>query len=589
MAKHITLEGLQAVLQLIKQDVKTVDDKIEAIQIPSIEGLATEAFVNEKVAAILGADDLAENLDSLKEVIDLLKQDGANIVALQTAIDKKVDKEDGKALISLVEIERLAGVHNYDDSALAQRVTNLEAIDHSQYLTEHQDISGKVDKEEGKVLIAQTELDRLAAVNNYDDTDVKGRLATLEAIKHDEFLKADDIANKVDKVDGKSLVDDAEIARLAQVKNYDDTALVGRVAALEAIDHNAFLKEVASEFITESELAAEGFLKAKDIEGKVDKEEGKSLIADTEIARLAAVNNYDDAEVRGLIAGKADASHEHEPAEIKFADGQSLQDKVDNGTFKGDKGDQGEKGDAFTYADFTPEQLAALKGEKGDKGDAGEQGPQGIQGEQGPQGVAGPAGADGVGVETVKIEYVEGVPHVKVTYDDVDVTVHDAGPLDLNQITEYVELKKLVAKIQSQLNSTCPFGDCVWIDAEYKQTEGGDTIASPMMQKELNEEPENLGNRIDAGAYELYCVASSTVKDYDRYYDTMIPMENMGPGENGPVVQEFGSELPKVFGGVLAPWILESTRWGFTGDLNAEIQLSNSTDTPCVFVVVRRF
>ena len=57
---------------------------------------------------------------------------------------------------------------------------------------------------------------------------------------------------------------------------------------------------------------------------------------------------------------------------------------------KGDKGDQGlqgpkgDKGDAFTYEDFTPEQLAALKGEKGDKGDQGLQGPQGPQGEPGP-------------------------------------------------------------------------------------------------------------------------------------------------------------------------------------------------------------
>ena len=53
---------------------------------------------------------------------------------------------------------------------------------------------------------------------------------------------------------------------------------------------------------------------------------------------------------------------------------------------KGDKGDQGEKGDkgdAFTYADFTPDQLAALKGPKGDKGD---QGPQGEQGPIGPVG-----------------------------------------------------------------------------------------------------------------------------------------------------------------------------------------------------------
>ena len=44
---------------------------------------------------------------------------------------------------------------------------------------------------------------------------------------------------------------------------------------------------------------------------------------------------------------------------------------------KGDKGDAGEKGAAFTYADFTAEQLAALKGEKGDKGDKGEKGDAG--------------------------------------------------------------------------------------------------------------------------------------------------------------------------------------------------------------------
>lgn len=65
---------------------------------------------------------------------------------------------------------------------------------------------------------------------------------------------------------------------------------------------------------------------------------------------------------------------------------------------KGEKGDTGSKGDAFTYADFTQEQLASLKGPKGDKGDtgakgaAGAQGPQGPQGPQGVQGLQGPAG-----------------------------------------------------------------------------------------------------------------------------------------------------------------------------------------------------
>ena len=52
----------------------------------------------------------------------------------------------------------------------------------------------------------------------------------------------------------------------------------------------------------------------------------------------------------------------------------------------GPQGAKGEKGDAFTYADFTQEQLAALKGPKGDtgaKGDTGERGPQGLQGATG--------------------------------------------------------------------------------------------------------------------------------------------------------------------------------------------------------------
>ena len=63
---------------------------------------------------------------------------------------------------------------------------------------------------------------------------------------------------------------------------------------------------------------------------------------------------------------------------------------------QGEKGDKGDKGDAFTYSDFTAEQLAGLKGEKGDKGDTGAQGPQGEQGIQGPKGDTGEQGPQGI-------------------------------------------------------------------------------------------------------------------------------------------------------------------------------------------------
>lgn len=62
---------------------------------------------------------------------------------------------------------------------------------------------------------------------------------------------------------------------------------------------------------------------------------------------------------------------------------------------KGDPGPKGDKGDPFTYADFTPDQLAALKGPKGDQGIQGIQGPIGPKGEKGEQGPIGPQGPKG--------------------------------------------------------------------------------------------------------------------------------------------------------------------------------------------------
>ena len=71
---------------------------------------------------------------------------------------------------------------------------------------------------------------------------------------------------------------------------------------------------------------------------------------------------------------------------------------------KGETGDKGDKGDAFTYSDFTKEQLEGLrgpqgiqgpKGEKGDTGDTGPQGEKGDKGEKGATGATGPQGPAG--------------------------------------------------------------------------------------------------------------------------------------------------------------------------------------------------
>ena len=52
----------------------------------------------------------------------------------------------------------------------------------------------------------------------------------------------------------------------------------------------------------------------KALENKVDKEEGKSLVPDEEIAKLATLENYDDTEIRLALTDKAPASHNHDEA-----------------------------------------------------------------------------------------------------------------------------------------------------------------------------------------------------------------------------------------------------------------------------------
>jgi len=83
---------------------------------------------------------------------------------------------------------------------------------------------------------------------------------------------------------------------------------------------------------------------------------------------------------------------------------------------------KGDTGDAFTYEDFTPEQLAGLKGEKGDKGDTGEQGIQGEKGDQGIQGIQGIQGEKGdQGIQG--IQGIQGVPGEKGDKGDDGLTV----------------------------------------------------------------------------------------------------------------------------------------------------------------------
>ena len=209
MAKLVDVNGLKAVVQKINADTKDIrtllagkadgvhehtaanvkfeDGKnlVEKLAEIQARGYATEEYVQQQLNALI--DGAPEALNTLKELAAALGDDANFASTMVQELAKKVDKVEGQRLITDEEAAKLAGLQNYDDAALAGRVAALEGIKHDDF-AKAADLAGKVDKEEGKVLIAQTELNRLAGLHNYDDADLVRRIGVLEGIDHSQFL-----------------------------------------------------------------------------------------------------------------------------------------------------------------------------------------------------------------------------------------------------------------------------------------------------------------------------------------------------------------------------------------------------------------
>ena len=110
-----------------------------------------------------------------ENVIESIKVNG---VAQTIAEDKSVD-----ITVPTVDVDK-----NYVDTELDKKANTSdipsldgyvtdEELNAKGYLTSHQDISGKVDKVKGKSLIADTEIERLKSVKNYNDAEIKTELA----------------------------------------------------------------------------------------------------------------------------------------------------------------------------------------------------------------------------------------------------------------------------------------------------------------------------------------------------------------------------------------------------------------------------
>lgn len=156
-------------------------------------------------------------------------------------------------------------------------------------------------------------------LESYDDTEIKQDIAELQITKADK----DEIPTKLSELENDtefiSNIPDEYVTNdeleakgyLTEHQSLEDYALKSEIPSIEGLATETYVKnEIANAQLggEGGEIDLSGYATKDDLNSKVDKETGKSLIADSEITRLAGVTNYDDTEIKNSLNDKANKS-----------------------------------------------------------------------------------------------------------------------------------------------------------------------------------------------------------------------------------------------------------------------------------------
>lgn len=195
----------------------------------------TKEEIDEKLDAIVAGGEIDLSSYYKKSEVDNLlnnKADNSELTAKQDTLISGVNVKtiNNQSILGSGNIEIQASTGSTD---LSDYYTKEETD--STFATTTQ-LENKVDKEEGKSLISDEEIDRLATLNNYDDTAINEQIATLNSSKLDVTAYTQDKETFALKT---------ELADYLTVANAAET--------YQPIGD--YLTSIPDEYITESELS----------------------------------------------------------------------------------------------------------------------------------------------------------------------------------------------------------------------------------------------------------------------------------------------------------------------------------------------
>ena len=288
----------------------------DTTKIPDVTGLATKTELTDGLA--IKAD--ISSLNGLATKKELENKANSTDVYTKTEIDNKN---------YLTAIPDTYASKDYVSGEIAK----IPTVDLSAYSTTEQNDTkyqpkGDYLTEVPSEYITETELtakDYATKIELSSKAEVSVIPSKVSQLTNDSGYVTD-ISGKVDKTELAKYALKAELPTVDVTKAYVDEALTEKAdkTTIPDISDLATKNELASGLSTKADISL--------LNGKVDKVEGKSLISDNEISRLATVVNYNDTELRTEIATKANASavYTKEQVDSKLTATYKFRGSVDN-------------------------------------------------------------------------------------------------------------------------------------------------------------------------------------------------------------------------------------------------------------------
>ena len=288
-------------------------------------------FTTAAVATSEGLEDLQDRVGIIEGDYVTEAELTAAVEALNAAIGKKADKTALEAEVTRAKAAEQANANAIaaiKDGTTVDSFADVEAA-----------LNNKVDKVAGKSLVSDTEIERLAKVDNYDDTQIKADIAKnataasnaqtaaetaqsdVNAIKAD-YLKTSDKTELSDAITAeanrakaaeKTNADAIAVINADYLTSEDKTELTGAIGTVEETAEAA--KTAIEAFLKDADATADAVDTLKEIQAELDAGEASAASMLAKITALEEVDNATQAELDSAVTAlntaidkKADAT-----------------------------------------------------------------------------------------------------------------------------------------------------------------------------------------------------------------------------------------------------------------------------------------